>query len=83
MRVQESMRIVYNRMRRVFFKPKNYLLTKPVTTMKKTESPTPATVAQRAEKETVSTVRVSDMGMRIKASKGTETTKKQSAVASA
>lgn len=57
------------------------MLTKTVTTMKKTESPTPATVAQRAEKETVKTVRVSDMGMRIKASQVAETEKKQTTAA--
>ncbi len=59
------------------------MLTKTVTTMKKTESPTPVTVAPRAEKETVRTVRVSDMGMRIKASHVTETETKQTTVASA
>lgn len=47
--------------------------------MKNTATPEPKTASKRAEKEHVQPLRVSDMGMRIKAS--TETEKKQQATA--
>jgi hypothetical protein len=49
-----------------------FILTRTVTVMKNTATPEPKTVSKRVEKVHVQPVRVSDMGMGIRASKEIE-----------